>query len=83
MTGLRGLAGLESGKCQYHGVARFGETIERSRGVKLTFCLLLVLPICTDFADEDDVRGWGPPPGDIERAGTVGGSPGSATGDRR
>ncbi len=48
----------------------------------LTFCLRL--PFCCSFAVEDDVRGWTPGPfGDIDRAGTVGGGPGSAAGDLR
>ena len=50
-------------------------------GLALTTCLLL--PFGTDFPDAEDVRGWAPGPGDIERAGTLGGGPGSAAGDRR
>lgn len=46
-----------------------------------TFGLLLLPPFCTDFADEEDVRGWLPGTGDIALTGTVGGGPGSAAGD--
>jgi hypothetical protein len=48
---------------------------------RLTFCLLL--PFGTVFAEEEEVLGWLPGPGDIDRAGTLGGGPGSAAGDRR
>jgi hypothetical protein len=54
----------------------------RAFGLALTFCLLLP-PFASDFAEDDDVRGWLPGPGDIDRAGTVGGGPGSAAGDLR
>lgn len=49
---------------------------------ELTFCLLLPLPLGA-FLPADEVRGCDPGPGDITRAGTVGGGPGSAAGDRR
>lgn len=35
-----------------------------------------------DLEEDDDIRGWLPGPGDMVRAGTVGG-PGSAAGDLR
>lgn len=45
-------------------------------------CLLLP-PFAMDFEEDDDIRGWLPGLGDMVRAGTVGGGPGSAAGDLR
>lgn len=47
----------------------------------LTFGLRL--PFGIGFADDEDVRGCAPGPGEIDRAGTSGGGPGSAAGERR
>lgn len=50
----------------------------------LTLGLLLALPFCIDFPDAFDALGWGIlAGGEIDLAGTVGGGPGSATGDLR
>jgi hypothetical protein len=51
-------------------------------GGKLTFCLLLLLlPTCPDFPEDVDPLDCCIEFGDIERAGTFGGCPGSAPGD--
>lgn len=47
----------------------------------LTFCLLAP-PLEVLLADEEDIRGWEPGPGESTRAGTLGGL-GSAAGERR
>ncbi len=66
-----------------HGSYRHSSQLPRwlAYAPLLTFCLLL--PFGTIFVEEEDVLGWLPGPGDIDRAGTLGGGPGSAAGDRR
>jgi len=62
-----------------------GYRVGRAGGcAALTFCLLLVLPVGTDFEDALDARAWGILlGGDIERDGISEDGPGSGTGDLR
>lgn len=87
------LATLASLRCLNHEhvsiCSDFAETSRgRARGgrqaldLALTICLLLP-PFAMDFEEDDDIRGWLPGLGDMVRAGTVGGGPGSAAGDLR
>lgn len=58
--------------------------IEETQAIAtLTFCLRFKLPFAVDEADDADARGCDPRAGDIDLAGTVGGGPGSAAGERR
>ena len=48
---------------------------------QLTFWRLLPPLVCADFTEETDPLDCGRVAGDIERAGTAGGGPGSIPGD--
>ena len=48
---------------------------------KLTFWRLVPVAVCADFVEETDPLEGGSVAGDMERAGTAGGGPGSVAGD--